>query len=202
MKTAIYLPFFYFFWINQTDISRYFCSPGCCYSMLMKDAHRCVERAMHHNCPVCFEVNKALIQCNTYVSKILKSFLILREVFFFFFPYSFYLTLWEISLCCLVDTQYIWNAWKRWNNITGKHYASCSNSCLLAAFSLYFYFAPSSLINFRFKIVLTSFLFSRNISHPWNSSLQHLCYMTKNLSLVLQHFCFMFPSISHLENVS
>ncbi|XP_052311800.1 E3 ubiquitin-protein ligase RZFP34 isoform X2 [Populus trichocarpa] len=28
---------------------------GCCYSMLMKDAHRCVERAMHHNCPVCFE---------------------------------------------------------------------------------------------------------------------------------------------------
>jgi hypothetical protein len=85
LKTAIYLPFFYFFWINQTDISRYFCSPGCCYSMLMKDAHRCVERAMHHNCPVCFEVNKALIQCNTYVSKILKSFLILREVFFFFF---------------------------------------------------------------------------------------------------------------------
>ncbi|KAL6195842.1 hypothetical protein ACLB2K_031459 [Fragaria x ananassa] len=28
---------------------------GCYYSMLMKD-HRCVERAMHHNCPVCFEV--------------------------------------------------------------------------------------------------------------------------------------------------
>ncbi|KAG5238030.1 hypothetical protein OIU76_014539 [Salix suchowensis] len=28
---------------------------GCCYSMLMKDAHRCIERAMHHNCPVCFE---------------------------------------------------------------------------------------------------------------------------------------------------
>ncbi|KAG8655173.1 hypothetical protein MANES_04G013301v8 [Manihot esculenta] len=28
---------------------------GCCYSKLMKDAHRCVERAMHHNCPVCFE---------------------------------------------------------------------------------------------------------------------------------------------------
>ncbi|XVF05756.1 hypothetical protein REPUB_Repub05bG0199700 [Reevesia pubescens] len=28
---------------------------GCCYSKLMRDAHRCVERAMHHNCPVCFE---------------------------------------------------------------------------------------------------------------------------------------------------
>ncbi|KAE9465486.1 hypothetical protein C3L33_02609, partial [Rhododendron williamsianum] len=29
---------------------------GCCYSRLMKDSHICVERAMHHNCPVCFEV--------------------------------------------------------------------------------------------------------------------------------------------------
>ncbi|GAV73448.1 zf-CHY domain-containing protein/zf-RING_2 domain-containing protein [Cephalotus follicularis] len=27
----------------------------CCYSVLMKDNHACVERAMHHNCPVCFE---------------------------------------------------------------------------------------------------------------------------------------------------
>nr|CAN64539.1 hypothetical protein VITISV_009522 [Vitis vinifera] len=30
-------------------------SAGCCYSNMMKDTHRCVERAMHHNCPVCFE---------------------------------------------------------------------------------------------------------------------------------------------------
>ncbi|KAA8518686.1 hypothetical protein F0562_016160 [Nyssa sinensis] len=30
---------------------------GCCYSRLLKDSHICVERAMHHNCPVCFEVN-------------------------------------------------------------------------------------------------------------------------------------------------
>ncbi|XP_044483152.1 E3 ubiquitin-protein ligase RZFP34-like isoform X2 [Mangifera indica] len=28
---------------------------GCCYSNLLKDSHKCVERAMHHNCPVCFE---------------------------------------------------------------------------------------------------------------------------------------------------
>ncbi|ESR37692.1 hypothetical protein CICLE_v10028942mg [Citrus x clementina] len=28
---------------------------GCCYSKEMKDKHRCVERAMHHNCPICFE---------------------------------------------------------------------------------------------------------------------------------------------------
>ncbi|CAI0469409.1 unnamed protein product [Linum tenue] len=28
---------------------------GCCYSTCLKDSHNCVERAMHHNCPVCFE---------------------------------------------------------------------------------------------------------------------------------------------------
>ncbi|KAI5666419.1 hypothetical protein M9H77_16272 [Catharanthus roseus] len=28
---------------------------GCCYSKLIKDSHHCVEMAMHHNCPVCFE---------------------------------------------------------------------------------------------------------------------------------------------------
>lgn len=28
---------------------------GCCYSTALKDSHNCVERAMHHNCPVCFE---------------------------------------------------------------------------------------------------------------------------------------------------
>ncbi|KAK1265876.1 hypothetical protein QJS04_geneDACA000190 [Acorus gramineus] len=28
---------------------------GCCYSKTIEDSHRCVERAMHHNCPVCFE---------------------------------------------------------------------------------------------------------------------------------------------------
>ncbi|KAH6818878.1 CHY-type/CTCHY-type/RING-type Zinc finger protein [Perilla frutescens var. frutescens] len=28
---------------------------GCCYASSLKDAHRCVERAMHHNCAVCFE---------------------------------------------------------------------------------------------------------------------------------------------------
>lgn len=28
---------------------------GCCYAKMLKDRHPCVERAMHHNCPVCFE---------------------------------------------------------------------------------------------------------------------------------------------------
>ncbi|KAL6145748.1 hypothetical protein ACLB2K_056433 [Fragaria x ananassa] len=28
---------------------------GCCYSTVLKDSHNCVEKAMHHNCAVCFE---------------------------------------------------------------------------------------------------------------------------------------------------
>ncbi|CAJ1972148.1 unnamed protein product [Sphenostylis stenocarpa] len=28
---------------------------GCCYSTLLKNSHPCVEGAMHHDCPVCFE---------------------------------------------------------------------------------------------------------------------------------------------------
>ncbi|OEL28823.1 E3 ubiquitin-protein ligase MIEL1 [Dichanthelium oligosanthes] len=35
---------------------------GCCYSNVLKDSHRCVERAMHHNCPVCFE-DISVLQC-------------------------------------------------------------------------------------------------------------------------------------------
>ncbi|XP_039066098.1 E3 ubiquitin-protein ligase RZFP34-like [Hibiscus syriacus] len=28
---------------------------GCCYSMMLKNSHNCVEKAMYHNCAVCFE---------------------------------------------------------------------------------------------------------------------------------------------------
>ncbi|KAG9449526.1 hypothetical protein H6P81_009491 [Aristolochia fimbriata] len=28
---------------------------GCCYSNWCKGFHRCIEKAMHHDCPVCFE---------------------------------------------------------------------------------------------------------------------------------------------------
>ncbi|CAM6082526.1 unnamed protein product [Calypogeia fissa] len=28
---------------------------GCCYSIVLQKGHPCVEKAMHHNCPVCFE---------------------------------------------------------------------------------------------------------------------------------------------------
>ncbi|XP_048494068.1 probable E3 ubiquitin-protein ligase RZFP34 isoform X2 [Beta vulgaris subsp. vulgaris] len=28
---------------------------GCCYSVVLKNSHPCIEGAMHHDCPVCFE---------------------------------------------------------------------------------------------------------------------------------------------------
>jgi RING finger/CHY zinc finger protein 1 len=28
---------------------------GCCYSTVLKNSHACVEGAMHHDCPICFE---------------------------------------------------------------------------------------------------------------------------------------------------
>ncbi|GJP51048.1 hypothetical protein CLOM_g10218 [Closterium sp. NIES-68] len=28
---------------------------GCCYATSLREDHRCVEKSMHHNCPVCFE---------------------------------------------------------------------------------------------------------------------------------------------------
>lgn len=28
---------------------------GCCYSNFLRESHPCIERAMHHNCPVCVE---------------------------------------------------------------------------------------------------------------------------------------------------
>ncbi|RXH80801.1 hypothetical protein DVH24_004715 [Malus domestica] len=40
--------------VSNLDISIYIL--GCCYSNALKDSHNCVEKAMHHNCPVCFEV--------------------------------------------------------------------------------------------------------------------------------------------------
>lgn len=34
---------------------------GCCYTSLLKNSHPCVEGAMHHDCPVCFEVRLAIL---------------------------------------------------------------------------------------------------------------------------------------------
>ncbi|PHU06299.1 hypothetical protein BC332_22788 [Capsicum chinense] len=39
--------------INTTVINVE--SAECCYSTSLKESHTCIERAMHHNCPVCFE---------------------------------------------------------------------------------------------------------------------------------------------------
>jgi hypothetical protein len=34
---------------------------GCCYSIVLKNSHACVEGAMHHDCPICFEVGVLLL---------------------------------------------------------------------------------------------------------------------------------------------
>jgi hypothetical protein len=34
---------------------------GCCYSTVLKNSHACVEGAMHHDCPICFEVGVQLL---------------------------------------------------------------------------------------------------------------------------------------------
>ncbi|KAJ9181518.1 hypothetical protein P3X46_009641 [Hevea brasiliensis] len=39
---------------------------GCCSSILLKDSHNCVERAMDHNCPVCFERYACLVCSKSY----------------------------------------------------------------------------------------------------------------------------------------
>ncbi|CAG7910647.1 unnamed protein product [Brassica rapa] len=38
-----------------SDILFCFLETGCCYSKVLEDKHRCLEGALHHNCPVCFE---------------------------------------------------------------------------------------------------------------------------------------------------
>ncbi|XP_040946341.1 uncharacterized protein [Gossypium hirsutum] len=45
------------FWIRTGGEENFFhCNKcGCCYSNLMREVHRCIEKAMHHDCPICFE---------------------------------------------------------------------------------------------------------------------------------------------------
>ncbi|KAL3745327.1 hypothetical protein ACJRO7_014436 [Eucalyptus globulus] len=63
---------------------------GCCYSILLKNSHPCVEGAMHHDCPVCFEVKLCdlmVIMCAlqwmyilTVVEMVMCSFYSIREM--------------------------------------------------------------------------------------------------------------------------
>jgi len=39
---------------------------GCCYSVALQNGHPCVEKSMHQNCPVCFEV---LLLCTYFRTK-------------------------------------------------------------------------------------------------------------------------------------
>jgi len=40
----------------HTDNAFMILCTGCCYPTQMKNSHPCVEGAMHHDCPICFEV--------------------------------------------------------------------------------------------------------------------------------------------------
>ncbi|TXG62070.1 hypothetical protein EZV62_013433 [Acer yangbiense] len=40
---------------NKTFCCFCCCDKGCCYSILLKNSHPCIEGAMHHDCPVCCE---------------------------------------------------------------------------------------------------------------------------------------------------
>lgn len=59
---------------------------GCCYSNVLKDSHRCVERAMHHNCPVCFEVSGLcspwhfIISCYTILNSAVRDLEIKKKI--------------------------------------------------------------------------------------------------------------------------
>ncbi|KAG6401558.1 hypothetical protein SASPL_138418 [Salvia splendens] len=57
--TCIYIFSFHFFpLLRRTGGEENFfhCDRcECCYSNLLKESHLCIEKAMHHNCPICFE---------------------------------------------------------------------------------------------------------------------------------------------------
>jgi hypothetical protein len=52
VKVAFYVP---------QDVDA--CVAGCCYSNALQNGHHCVEKSMHQNCPVCFEVLLLLVSC-------------------------------------------------------------------------------------------------------------------------------------------
>lgn len=88
---------------------------GCCYSNSLMDSHRCVERAMHHNCPVCFEVDM-FDQSNKFELQ----YWFVRDLISLFHLASTCLTRRRISAFCLAVTRYIWSAWRRWGSIPSK----------------------------------------------------------------------------------
>lgn len=106
---------------GKKSYRTYFCIlamfvAGCCYSKLMKDGHRCIERAMHHSCPVCFEVRKSR---TIFCLCLLVEHYSIRYVRIL--QCSFYLTQQKTSVSYLVAIPYIWNVQRRWNHISSKY---------------------------------------------------------------------------------
>lgn len=87
---------------------------GCCYSNVLKDSHRCVERAMHHNCPVCFEVSGLcspwhfIISCYTILNSAVRDLEIKKKSSLLL--HSICSTRRRTSACCSAGTRFIWSA--------------------------------------------------------------------------------------------
>ena len=94
---------------------------GCCYSTLLKNSHPCVEGAMHHDCPVCFEVSSySFYDLNI----TLTAFRIVGGWFKHtkFDDCSICLNQETMSLLCHVDIRSIRAAWMKWENISSEYH--------------------------------------------------------------------------------
>lgn len=85
---------------------------------------------MHHNCPICFEVNLNDIS----LTKVMPTFLLVNVVTYILLLLSSYLILQKTSLFCVVDTLYIYTALKRWSGICSK-LLKCNNCFYVNFFS-------------------------------------------------------------------
>ena len=114
---------------------------GCCYTYLLKDSHLCVDRAMHQNCPVCFEVNICHSKLSQKIgfSKVtifttLETALINHSLINVRFCHSIYSSRRKLSACFIVDTRFICNACTRWELTSSKPPMSTPDRYLADAF--------------------------------------------------------------------
>lgn len=97
----------------------YFQIAGCCYSMILKNSHPCVEGAMHHDCPVCFEVSLSFRALSHGKRKKLPPNLLNRISHFPWFNDDIYmvhsicLNRQMMSVSCHVATPFMFTVWRK-----------------------------------------------------------------------------------------
>lgn len=89
--------------VLPTDILFWFLYLGCCYPILLRQSHPCVEGAMHHDCPVCFEVRLMPVTFDVIVWRVF-----LRAYLWLVWSFSIFLNLRMRLMSCPADTQYTW----------------------------------------------------------------------------------------------